>query len=225
MVALWRGILSVLLVHQVPGWWWREPKPGEEAPYAEFTEPPKRYAGWVFNQTQRWGWRWPEQLAEVSLSWDSWFWTALDLVFGGFGWIIFGKSWSQVRLGVSVLFRVGLILGICLLIHYVFALCWPIVSLLLGVALTVVWLVRSLIKVFGRATFLLQRLTGGIPEAADAVFFGPDLGEVPETSELRKLKKGSDGEKMGDDPSRWIDCSIQGLGVFEYKGVGAVPDS
>ena len=56
---------------------------------------------------------------------------------------------------------------------------------------------RNLIRCCGRAAFYTQRWSGGVPEALGATFIGPEVGESPETSELRKLKKSGDNE-------RWI---------------------
>ena len=196
-VAMWRLLTFGLLAcvpQQAPGWWWTAVENKTEI-FEEFAEPPRRYAGWLYNQSERWGFRFPETWGNLPTSWDSWFWTALDLVFGSLGWLIFGKSWSQVRLGVSLLARLSLVFGICILVHYFFALCWPILSLMLGIVVTIVWVIRTLVKLCGRIVFTVQKMCGRVPEAADAQFFGPGTGETPETSELRKLKRTGDSER------------------------------
>ena len=67
--------------------------------------------------------------------------------------------------------------------------------------------------------YALQRLCGGVPEAADAVFFGPGTGETPETAALRKLKKGSDGE-------RWIVVRRDGhTAVFRISDATSIKSS
>ena len=68
-------------------------------------------------------------------------------------------------------------------------------SLLVGTIVTVVWVIRNLIRCCGRMVYYSQRWSGGVPEAVGARFIGPELGEPPETNELRRLKKGSDGER------------------------------
>eukprot|EP00438_Fugacium_kawagutii_P035496 Skav226807 [mRNA] locus=scaffold2056:134273:145141:- [translate_table: standard] len=137
----------------------------------------------------------PEFQGWSAPGWDSWFWTALDAVFGVFGWLIFGKSWTQVRNGFSIMIRLTALLVVCVAAHYLLALCWPVVSLVVGCIVTLVWLLRTMVKCCGRTMFLVRRLSGGAPEAETAEFFGPDTGEVPETGQLRKLKKGSDAER------------------------------
>ena len=182
---------------QVPGWWWESVvnRTDDAETYQDYSEPPKRYAGWLYNQTRRFGFRLPEAWTDMPTSWDSWFWTIVDLVFSSLGWLVFGKSWNQVRLGVSFVVRLGIVMGVCLVVYYFFALCWPVVSLMLGVIFTLLWIGRTMVKICGRVVFSVQRLCGKVPEAADAQFFGPDTGETPETSELRKLKKTGEGEK------------------------------
>ena len=213
---MWRSVCLALACHNAvlaPGWWTgsttqgsstdemsQDGDPGEPDPEptfrAYFHQLLNRTAGWNFT-----GARGPRTFA-TSWSWsnwspryvEGWFWTGLDLVVSAIGWMIFGKSWTQVKTGVSVLLRLAVATSICVVIHYLFALCWPIVSLILGVFLTAAWLVRTCLKCFGRLGFFIQRLCGGVPEVTGASFIGPGTGETPETGDLRKLKKSAGSE-------------------------------
>ncbi|CAK8992070.1 Tyr recombinase domain-containing protein [Durusdinium trenchii] len=129
-------------------------------------------------------------------TWDSVVWSILDTLLSGAGWMVFGQSWTSVRTGCSMILRVATLMAICLILHYFLSLAWPLCSLLIGTILTMIWIVRACVRCCGRGAFLIQRLTGGVPEMTGANFIGPATGEVPETSELRKLKKGSE--------DRWV---------------------
>ena len=206
--AMWRTlrlVVGLLAVQQAPGWW-GEAKRDVPRPPAFSTEP-RAYMRWVYNQTVNGTWL-PEDFWDLTpKSWDGWLWMACDAIFSTLGWLIFGRSWDQVRGGFSVIIRLSVLLFVCVIIHYLLALCWPVISLLMGIALTLVWLVRTTLKCCGRVMFVTQRLTGGVPEAVDASFFGPELGEVPETSELRKLKRSGEGE-------RWVLLRREGRTVI-----------
>lgn len=76
------------------------------------------------------------------------------------------------------------------------AVCYPAVSLIVGLILTVVWILRSLLKAAGKLLFYIQRLAGGAPEAVDVNYIGPATGKIPETSELRQFKPSGSSERM-----------------------------
>ena len=166
---------------------------------ATFKEQTAAYFHWFFNRSNTWNFT--KELNSTSdgrtffwRNWipknlDGWFWTGLDMIVSAIGWMVFGKSWTQVRTGVSLLMRLTVALSICMVIHYIFALCWPIVSMILGCIFTLIWIVRTMMKCCGRLVYHVQRMLGGVPEIAGAVFIGPGTGEVPETADLRKLKK------------------------------------
>ena len=196
MVGPFRAAVILACLGQVPGWWHR---PAEEdagpihEPMPSPLEDPKGCLAWVYNRTTT---SYTEAISRVpGGALDSWAWVAVDTVFSTLGWLVFGSSWTNVRSGCSALIRVGTLVTICVVVHYVLALCWPIVTLACGVVLTVFWLLRTLLKCFGRVAYYAKRWSGGVPEATEATFIGPGTGEVPETAELRKLKKGADGER------------------------------
>ena len=212
MLTLWRILVLCSLGRPVPGWWSRQPsEPVDDSEAREFpdgTQNRWRVKGykqqWLSNLTglqnatfYQWNttsWTsWSPQVGHL----EGWFWAGLDMVVGTVGWLVFGKSWTQVRTGVSILMRLSIAVSICVVIHCIFALCWPLVSLMVGIVVTMIWLVRTVLKCFGRGFYYFQKYTGGVPEAVGAKFFGPETGETPETADLRKLKKGSDGD-------RWI---------------------
>ena len=193
MMRLFRLILAGLLAQTVPGWWERDQTP--EVPRPNFSDDPKGFMWWLYNETAHHVPSSDSMFAWTPTSWDGWLWMGLDAMVSSLGWLIFGRSWGQVRSGMSFLIRLLAVLAICISIHYVLALCWPIVSLVVGILMTMIWLVRTVLKCCGRLVFYSQRFAGGVPEALEANFFGPELGEAPETQELRKLKKGGDSDR------------------------------
>ena len=150
---------------------------------------------------------------------DGWLWTLLDTLLGVFGWAIFGNAWQNVRSGFSWLIRVGAFLCVCVLAHYVWALCWPLVSLCIGLFLTVRWVVRGFLKLAGRISHVVQRMAGRVPEAVTAQYIGPGVGKIPETSDLRKFKKGATGE-------RWVIVKRDGLlAIFQVSDSASIKSS
>jgi hypothetical protein len=114
-----------------------------------------------------------------------------DGLLGLAGWGLFGSVWGDVKNGFRRLFQLGIVLVLCIVAHYVWSVCWPIVSLVIAVLMTVVWIVRRAVRIAGRVMYHLQRFFGGTPEAVDAEYHGPGTGSTPETAELRKFKAGS----------------------------------
>ena len=137
---------------------------------------------------------WVAQLEAPEI--DSGMWMVLDSAVGLVGWLFFGAAWGNVKTGCRGMMQFFLLVGICLLAHYVWALCYPIVSLAVGTVMAVVWCLRKAVAVMGSAAFWAQRLTGGAPEVAEAQFLGPGTGKTPETSQLRTLKRTGDAEKL-----------------------------
>ena len=129
-------------------------------------------------------------------SWDQVLWTIGDTLIGSFGWIFFGNAWGDVRSGLRRILQVGGILCLCLVAHYVWAVCYPAVSLLVGIVLTVVWVLRAILKLAGKILFYAQKLAGGAPEAVDVGYIGPSTGKAPETSELRQFKPTGSATKL-----------------------------
>ena len=219
MFRVFRILLGIALFHRVPGWWERPVGVETARDDPGFYEDPLQYARAWYNKTSQDGFLSLDPRSWTFSGWDGWVWTAFDTVVSAMGWLIFGKSWVQVKTGFALLIRLGALLVICVITHYLFALCWPVVSLIVGLFVTLVWLVRTVVKCFGRLAYFAQRITGGVPEAAEAAFFGPDTGEVPETSDLRKLKKGGDGE-------RWLLIRRDGLtAVFRVLETSSIKSS
>ena len=127
--------------------------------------------------------------------WDFSIWTAFDGIISLVGWVLFGAAWGNVKTGCRRIVQLGILVILCIVAHYVWAICWPVVSLLVAIVMTVVWVVRKAVKLAGKLVFHTQRLMGGTPEAVDAEYFGPGTGNVPETSELRKFKFSSTQDK------------------------------
>ena len=122
-------------------------------------------------------------------------WLVIDTLVGLVGWAVFGSAWNEVRLGCRRIFQFAALLGVCLAAHYVWAVCYPVVSIVIAALMTVAWCLRKVLKVMGTVFFYLQRWTGGAPEATGLVFLGPGSGKVPETTELRQMKRTGDAEK------------------------------
>eukprot|EP00435_Cladocopium_sp_Y103_P070537 s29_g35.t1 len=62
--------------------------------------------------------------------------------------------------------------------------------------MAVVWILRKVLRAIGTLFFYAQKFTGGAPEAADAEFYGPGTGAVPETAVLRGFKRTGDNPKQ-----------------------------
>ena len=126
---------------------------------------------------------------------DAGLWLVIDTLVGLVGWAIFGTAWNEVRLGCRRVFQFTALLGVCLAAHYIWAVCYPVVSIVIAAVMTIVWCLRKILKVMGTVGFYLQRWTGGAPEAAGLIFVGPGTGKIPETTDLRQLKRTGDAEK------------------------------
>ena len=127
-----------------------------------------------------------------------------DAVFSIVGWLIFGSAWQGVRSGCHRLFKIVIVLLLCLVAHYVWAICWPVISLCTAVIFGVVWVVRSFVRKLGTLIYWAQRAAGGVPEATGAEFIGPGTGRIPETSDLRTFKKVGTQDK-------WVLVRREGL--------------
>ena len=136
MFRVTRFVLGILLVRCVPGWW--EPSPNEcqarEDP--AFFEEPLEFAKWRYNKTATEGFQAFDPRWRSLAGWNGWAWTAVDTIVSAVGWLIFRKSWTQVGTGFSFLIRLGALLVVCVITHYIFALCWLVVWLLVGVIVT-----------------------------------------------------------------------------------------
>ena len=128
-------------------------------------------------------------------TWDAGLWSICDGLIGLAGWGLFGSVWGDVKNGCRRLAQLSIVIGLCILAHYVWAICWPIVSLVIAVVMTIMWILRKTVRVAGRAMYHVQKLCGGTPEAVDADYYGPGTGNIPETSELRKFKYLASQEK------------------------------
>ncbi|CAL1141284.1 unnamed protein product [Cladocopium goreaui] len=184
------------------GWWWNVTQPPDEVHtrWTQFKATfPKTEA--EFSKWYQWGqdglgafpWGW-EFSASPPLEFNAWM--LLDTLFGLVGWALFGSAWGGVKSGCRRLIQIIAVLLVCLAAHYVWAVCYPVVSILIACIMAVVWLLRRTLKTIGTLFFYIQRWTGGAPEAADTEFFGPGTGAVPETTVLRGFKKSGDNPKQ-----------------------------
>ena len=83
--------------------------------------------------------------------WDSAIWWCLDSIVSVVGWLFFGSAWGSVRNGCRRVMQVGVIILFCIATHYVWAVCYPIVSVLVAVVVAVFWLLRRLLRAVGTA--------------------------------------------------------------------------
>ena len=185
-----------LLVTGSSGWWGNTTEPEPDGPWK----------AWVRQKSPALVVRWEQTAATLESmqatvnewtwgSWDMGLWSICDGVLGLAGWGLFGSAWGDVRNGCRRLLQVAVVLTLCIVAHYVWAICWPVVSLLIAVLMTMVWAVRKLVRVLGGAMYYLQKAFGGTPEAVDAEYYGPGTGRTPETAELRRFKSSSGQEK------------------------------
>ena len=75
--------------------------------------------------------------------------------------------------GVPAHLQTLALLVLCMGAHYLWALCWPALSLFCAVVMGLIWMLR----------------------ATDAEFLGPGTGRIPETADLRPFKKTGAADK------------------------------
>ena len=211
--------------------WWRQDDAKEEQPWRTWALDrfPTAVEYYDYAQDQTASTRhtvvgWGEAISERGL------WVVFDGIAGLFGWALFGSSWGDVKTGIRKVIQLIILVVLCVVVHYVWAICWPVLSLMGAVIMTVVWICRKSLRIAGGIMYHVQRWCGGTPEAVDAEFVGPGLGVTPETSDLRRFKYAASGEK-------WIvikrdgkvavfklsseSCSIRSSGLF----AGIEPDT
>ena len=126
---------------------------------------------------------------------DAGLWLVIDTLVGLIGWAVFGTAWNEVRVGCRRVFQFSILLGVCLAAHYIWAVCYPVVSIVIALIMTLAWCLRKILRVVGTIFYYLQRWTGGAPETSGLDFIGPGTGKIPETTELRQLKRTGEAEK------------------------------
>lgn len=157
---------------------------------------------------------WAGELGEMGS--ERGLWVIFDVVVGTLGWLVFGTAWTGVKAGCRRALQLAIILVVCIAAHYVWALCWPVISLLVTITMALVWAVRKLVRLCGTGVYYVQRLVGGTPEACDADYYGPGVGRTPETSELRQFKPPASGEK-------WVVLKRDGMVAVLRVGPEAHP--
>ena len=176
------------------GWWWRtnhtEP---EQTPWRMWLTTHAPWASESIDRLESSAQRaWesvPETgLGSINVNPTGGLWWVFDSAIGLVGWLVFGAAWGDVKLGVRRLIQIGAILLMCVLAHYVWAVCYPVVTLVMGIFMAVLWLCKWLLRTVGTVVFYVQKWTGGAPDAADVQYHGPGTGVVPETAVLRQFK-------------------------------------
>ena len=115
---------------------------------------------------------------------------------GFLGWAVFGNAWHGVKSGCRRVLQIGALFLACLIAHYIWAVCYPVVSIIVACLMAVVWVCRKMLRLVGTVIFHVHRLAGGAPEASDVEFYRPGTGVVPETSDLRSFKRTGDAVKQ-----------------------------
>eukprot|EP00435_Cladocopium_sp_Y103_P016273 s1669_g4.t1 len=196
-------LISVVLMARGDGWWFGN----------DTQTPPKVSERWrqfrdTFPATEAMIDRWHQWGVGHYADWSTLFdgaalpafdfnlWLLVDSLFGFLGWAVFGSAWGGVKTGCKRLVQIGAVLVVCLIAHYLWSVCYPIVSIILACLMAVVWILRKVLRLIGTLFFHVQRLSGGAPEAADTEFHGPGTGTVPETSVLRGFKRSGDNPKQ-----------------------------
>eukprot|EP00435_Cladocopium_sp_Y103_P076069 s50_g75.t1 len=186
-----KWLVSLVLIGASHGWWWNATSqvPVEEGPWKTWARGTMPSLVSFMDDTE-------ERLGRVKASvqdytgphFDQGLWWICDVVVSFFGWAVFGSAWGNVQTGLKRLLQLGALLTVCLAFHYVWTVCYPIVSLIVGLLMALVWLLRRLLRIGGTCLFYVQKWTGGAPEAVDVTYHGPSTGKIPETSELRQFK-------------------------------------
>eukprot|EP00435_Cladocopium_sp_Y103_P045096 s974_g12.t2 len=171
-----------------PTWWMRF---GEDFPKSR-----EALEGWGSWTTTAWtSFRDATQTLDPT-RWEYGLWLVVDTMVSFGGWAIFGNSWNGVRTGCRRLLQIGMVLTLCLAAHYVWAVCYPVVSILVGMLMAVIWVLRRVLRLVGTVFFYVQKYAGLAPEAADVDYVGPGTGAVPETSALRAFKRTGEQAKQ-----------------------------
>ena len=140
-------------------------------------------------------WTAPQRPQRTGFCWDGGLCLLLDTIVGVIGWALFGNAWPGVRTGCQRAFRIVALLGFCLAAHYLWAICWPVVSLVTAVVLGVAWMVRLVVRKVGTLVYWAQRAAGGVPEATGASFLGPGTGKTETTDQ--DLQEGRQHREVG----------------------------
>ena len=173
MWAIRLCVLGSLAAQPSDGWWFNSTKP---------PDPPDSWYSWVRDTLPRTGERVSEHVnlvmdkgrrfvEEWSIDTESWetprfefgLWMVIDTLFGFMGWALFGTAWGNVKVGCRRCLQITVVLGLCLIAHYIWSVCYPIVSILVACVMAVVWILRKILKVMGTCGFHFQRLLGGAP--------------------------------------------------------------
>lgn len=164
----------VCLVWSSQGWFWggnRTQTIPERGPWQSWAHEKFPFLGDTWEYFEDSWERIPSMKVTLEVpSWDQILWTVGDTLLGSFGWLFFGNAWGDVRGGIRRLLQVGGILCLCLVAHYVWAVCYPAVSLVVGIVLTVIWVLRGVLRIVGKVLFYAQKLAGGAPEAVDVSY-------------------------------------------------------
>eukprot|EP00438_Fugacium_kawagutii_P016301 Skav208504 [mRNA] locus=scaffold1658:140020:151562:+ [translate_table: standard] len=166
--------------------WLLDPIPGGNETWA-------RWESWRLDPLMPTKW-WSDAKTEERLEFG--LWMVVDTIIGILGWAVFGTAWGRVRTGCWRVIQIGIVLGLCVVAHYVWAVCYPMVSIILALVAAVIWVLRKVLKTVGTVFFHAQKLAGGAPEASDVDFVGPGTGMVPDTSTLRSFKRTGDASKQ-----------------------------
>lgn len=153
MFRMTRLVVTCLLVRTAPGWWGGDGQLPRDEARPDTRQAFEKYTSWVSNQTFPSNFTMADRVGISTSGWDGWLWTACDTLVGILGWLTFGNSWARVRTGFSLVIRLTVILFVRVVAHFLFALFWPVVSLLMGILLTAVWVVRTLLKCCWRAVY------------------------------------------------------------------------
>ena len=156
------------------GWWF-----APNATEVMGEEPPTGWRSRFKAAFPAWGERWEKVETEATsfyawaatgvegmdiTSFDTGLWLLVDTVVGLLGWCLFGSSWPNVRTGCRRVMQISLVLCVSLVAHYIWAVCYPVVSLFVGLGMALIWLCRKLLRVLGASVFWVQRITGASPK-------------------------------------------------------------
>lgn len=83
-------------------------------------------------------------------------WMVVDTLAGFFGWAIFGNAWGGVKTGCRRLLQVLVVLTVCFIAHYLWSVCYPIMSIILALVMALVWVLRRVLRMIGMVFFHAQ---------------------------------------------------------------------
>ena len=174
-VAVWRVphspmlrvfVTALLLCDSGHGWWFKGNVTSDPPPqttwerfseqFPTFSDQVFQWRDWgskIFSETQSWTERLEVPKVEFGFSLS----LVIDTMVGFLGWAVFGNAWHGVKSGCRRVLQIGALFLACLIAHYIWAVCYPVVSIIVACLMAVVWVCRKMLRLVGTVIFHVHR--------------------------------------------------------------------